>query len=93
MSQRPRKSKSSEEGAAHLLPPPPSGFNRKEHKKILNAEHTKQHDEEMRRFRATQHRFIKEQLLADELCHSSKTESRIYKAEDLILLDVVLNGH
>ena len=86
----------SEEGARRL-PPPPSAYNRKEKKSNCQArstEHQLHHDGEMRVFRSSQRRFIRDQIYEYELRpHYSKAESLIHEAAAIMILDVVLNGH
>jgi hypothetical protein len=85
MSQLTTQSKSSE---ALLLPPPPLAYNRKQKKMQVKAEGTEQHKEAMRGFLLSQQRYIRDQILIDELCPYSSPN---HPAEE-VLFEVVLNA-
>jgi hypothetical protein len=81
------------EGGHHLLPPPPSVYNRKERKSQCRGESTEQQNKAMPEFRASQRRYIRGLILADELGPSKEAESLNSQSDAELYLDIVLNGH
>jgi hypothetical protein len=73
------------------LPPPPLAYSRKERKTQGREEQIERPSRAMQKFYVSQRRYIRDEIIAHELCPSLKAKHSNYQGDDLALLEAVLN--